>query len=109
MIDDKISNDVNEKSAVGGCAQFDYEQEVETPLDIDWEDTIATQLLELLTQNSIAKGGYSEEIDERVILRSGLYYGSRDVVSNVIDGALALLSRKKTFDISRPGRFIKLS
>ncbi|KAG5605955.1 hypothetical protein H5410_027447 [Solanum commersonii] len=102
----------------GGCPQSDAEQEMETPPDIDWEDTITTQLLELLTQNistifqnavkRIAKCGYSEEITERVILRSGIYHGSKDVVSNVVDGALALLSREKVFDIGRPVVFAEL-
>ncbi|KAK4732173.1 hypothetical protein R3W88_025161 [Solanum pinnatisectum] len=96
----------------GGCPQSDAEQEVEMPPDTDWEDTITTQLLELLTQNlstifqsavkRIVKCGYSEEIAEWVIMRSGLYHGSKDAVSNVVDGALALLSRGKDFDIGRP-------
>ncbi|WMV47517.1 hypothetical protein MTR67_040902 [Solanum verrucosum] len=101
-----------------GCPQSDAEQEVETPPNIDWEDTTTTQLLELLTQNlstifqsavkRIAKCGYSEEIAERVILKSGLYHGSKDVVSNVVDGALALLSRGKVLDIGRPVIFADL-
>ncbi|KAH0738684.1 hypothetical protein KY290_037389 [Solanum tuberosum] len=101
-----------------GCPQSDAEQEVETPPNIDWEDTTTTQLLELLTQNlstifqsavkRIAKCGYSEEIAERVILKSGLYHGSKDVVSNVVDGALALLSREKVLDIGRPVIFADL-
>ncbi|KAH0641188.1 hypothetical protein KY285_037774 [Solanum tuberosum] len=100
------------------CPQSDVEQEVETPPNIDWEDTTTTQLLELLTQNlstifqsavkRIAKCGYSEEIAERVILKSGLYHGSKDVVSNVVDGALALLSREKVLDIGRPVIFADL-
>ncbi|XP_055811847.1 putative E3 ubiquitin-protein ligase RF4 isoform X2 [Solanum dulcamara] len=95
----------------GGCTQSDEEQEVEMPLDIDWEDALTSQLLELLTQNlstifqsavkRIAKCGNSEEIAERVILRSGLYHGSKDAVSNVVDGALALLSNEKVFDNGR--------
>ncbi|KAK4716282.1 hypothetical protein R3W88_014620 [Solanum pinnatisectum] len=56
----------------------------------------------------ISKCGYSEEIAERVILRSGLYHGSKDVVSNVVDGALALLSREKVFDIGRHVVFAEL-
>ncbi|KAH0633937.1 putative E3 ubiquitin-protein ligase RF298 [Solanum tuberosum] len=101
-----------------GCPQSDAEQKVETPPNIDWEDTTTTQLLELLTQNlstifqsavkRIAKCGYSEEIAERVILKSGLYHGSKDVVSNVVDGALALLSREKVLDIGRPVIFADL-
>ncbi|KAH0634976.1 hypothetical protein KY284_037762 [Solanum tuberosum] len=96
----------------GGCPQSDAEQEVEMPPDTDWEDTITTQLLELLTQNlstvfqsavkKIVKCGYSEEIAEWVIMRSGLYHGSKDAISNVVDGALALLSREKVFDIDKP-------
>ncbi|TMW85793.1 hypothetical protein EJD97_022490 [Solanum chilense] len=94
------------------CPQLDAEQDVEILADTDWEDMINTELLELLTQNlsiifqsavkRIVKCGYSEEIAELVIMRSGIYHGSKDVVSNIVDGALGLLSGEKVFDIGTP-------
>uniref|UniRef100_A0A3Q7HJH7 PIR2-like helical domain-containing protein n=1 Tax=Solanum lycopersicum TaxID=4081 RepID=A0A3Q7HJH7_SOLLC len=35
-------------------------------------------------------------------MRSGLYHGSKDAVSNVVNGALALLSRENVFGICKP-------
>ncbi|XP_059298016.1 putative E3 ubiquitin-protein ligase RF298 [Lycium ferocissimum] len=85
-------------------------QGVESLQHADWDDTIACQLMELLFHNlsatfrsaikRIVECGYSEEIAERVVLRSGLYHGSKDVVSTIVDGALALLSREKELDTS---------
>ena len=56
----------------------------------------------------IANCGYSQEIAKRVILKSVLYHGSKDFVSNVDDGALDLLSRKKVLNIGRPVVFADL-
>uniref|UniRef100_A0A3Q7I6X0 PIR2-like helical domain-containing protein n=1 Tax=Solanum lycopersicum TaxID=4081 RepID=A0A3Q7I6X0_SOLLC len=56
----------------------------------------------------IVNCGYSEEIAKTFILKSGLYHGSKDVVSNIVDGALALLSRKKVLNIGRPVVFADL-
>ena len=41
-------------------------------------------------------------------MKSGLYHGSKDVVSNIVDGGLALLSRKKVLSIVRPFVFADL-
>ncbi|KAK4351698.1 hypothetical protein RND71_031011 [Anisodus tanguticus] len=85
-------------------------QGVESLQHADWDDTIACQLMELLFHNlsatfrsaikRIVECGYSEETAERVVLRSGLYHGSKDAVSTIVDGALALLSREKELDTS---------
>ena len=48
------------------------------------------------------KCGYSVKVAEWVIMRSGLYHGSKDAVSNVVDGALALLSRENIFGTCKP-------
>ena len=56
----------------------------------------------------IVNCGYSEEIAKTFILKSGLYHGSKDVVSNIVDSALALLSRKKVLNIGRPVVFADL-
>lgn len=107
LLEKKLQSTLNQlKSLDGGC-----QQGVERSADADWEEPITCQLEELLSQNlsatfrsavkRIVECGYSEEIAERVILRSGLYHGTKDTVSNIVDGALALLSREKDFDTSR--------
>nr|XP_016482982.1 PREDICTED: putative E3 ubiquitin-protein ligase RF298 isoform X2 [Nicotiana tabacum]XP_016482983.1 PREDICTED: putative E3 ubiquitin-protein ligase RF298 isoform X2 [Nicotiana tabacum]XP_016482984.1 PREDICTED: putative E3 ubiquitin-protein ligase RF298 isoform X2 [Nicotiana tabacum] len=99
-------------SLEGRCHKSNEKQGVETLQHADWDDTIACQLMELLFHNlsatfqsaikRIVECGYSEEIAEWVILRSGLYHGSKDAVSTIVDGALALLSREKELDSSTP-------
>ncbi|RAL43528.1 hypothetical protein DM860_012669 [Cuscuta australis] len=77
----------------------------ETSQEADWDDPIACELEKLLTHNlhatfqtavkKIVECGYSQEIAESVVLRSGLYHGIKDAVSNVVDGALDLLTKEK--------------
>ncbi|MCD9559556.1 hypothetical protein HAX54_017558 [Datura stramonium] len=119
LLEEKLKGSLNEiESSNGGCPQSNEIQEVERSPDADWEDPTTCQLQELLSQNlsaifqsavnRIAECGYSEEIAERVILRSGLYHGKKDAVSNIVDGALALLSREKDFDTARHPVFADL-
>ncbi|CAA2935100.1 E3 ubiquitin- ligase RF298 [Olea europaea subsp. europaea] len=49
----------------------------------------------------IVECGYNEETAEWVVLNCGIYHGRKDAVSNVVDGALALLKREKEFNIPR--------
>ncbi|KAI3472684.1 hypothetical protein Pfo_030833 [Paulownia fortunei] len=84
------------------------EQEVEEYQQADWDDPIACQLEELLTNNlfatfcsavkKIVECGYTEEAAEWAVLNSSLFHGSKDGVSNVVDGALAFLKREKEFN-----------
>ncbi|KAL3517525.1 hypothetical protein ACH5RR_020114 [Cinchona calisaya] len=87
------------------------EQEVEKFEQDEWDDPVVCQLHELLSNNlletfcsaikKVVESGYSSEIAEQLILRSGLYHGTKDVVSNAVDGALAFVSREKELEISR--------
>ncbi|MCD7463498.1 hypothetical protein HAX54_050736 [Datura stramonium] len=109
LLEEKLRSTPNEVGLLEGrCHQSNEKQEVENLQHADWDDTIACQLMELLFHNlsatfqsaikRIVECGYSEEIAELVILRSGLYHGSKDAVSTIVDGALALLSREKELD-----------
>ncbi|CAN4113663.1 unnamed protein product [Withania somnifera] len=111
LLEEKLQSTPNEVGSFEGrCHQSNEKQGVETLQHADWDDTIACQLMELLFHNlsatfqsaikKIVECGYSEEIAEWVILRSGLYHGSKDAVSTIVDGALALLSREKELDTS---------
>ncbi|XVF32651.1 hypothetical protein REPUB_Repub17cG0100800 [Reevesia pubescens] len=76
----------------------------------DWDDPIACQLEKLLLSNlctifgnaikKIVECGYKEDIVEKAISRRGLYQGGKDLVSNVVNDALASLKRGKEGDIS---------
>lgn len=87
------------------------EHEVEEPDQDEWDDPVVCQLQELLSSNlletfrsaikKVVESGYSSEVAEQLILRSGLYHGTKDVVSNAVDGALALVSREKELETSR--------
>lgn len=111
ILEEKLRSTPNEVGSLEGrCHQSNEKQGVETLQHADWDDTIACQLMELLFHNlsatfqsaikRIVECGYSEEIAEWVILRSGLYHGSKDAVSTIVDGALAFLSREKELDTS---------
>ncbi|CAN4101941.1 unnamed protein product [Withania somnifera] len=111
LLEETLRSSPNEVGSLEGrCHQSNEKQGVETLQHADWDDTIACQLMELLFHNlsatfqsaikRIIECGYSAEIAEWVILRSGLYHGSKDAVSTIVDGALALLSRENELDTS---------
>lgn len=111
LLEEKLLTTPNEVGSLADrCHQSNEKQGVETLQHADWDDTIACQLMELLFHNlsatfqsaikRIVECGYNEEIAKWVILRSGLYHGSKDAVSTIVDGALALLSREKELDTS---------
>ncbi|CAH9115177.1 unnamed protein product [Cuscuta epithymum] len=82
----------------------DEKSDIETQ-EADWDDPIACEIEKLLTHNlhatfqtavkKIVECGYTQELAESVVLRSGLYHGIKDAVSNVVDGALDLLTKEK--------------
>lgn len=94
------------------------EQEVEEDQQVDWDDPIVSQLEELLKSNllaifcnavkKIADCGYTEEVAEWAVLNSSLFHGSKDAVTNVVDGALALLKREKEFNMHKHPVFQEL-
>ncbi|OMO98369.1 E3 ubiquitin-protein ligase [Corchorus olitorius] len=69
--------------------------------DADWSDLTEAQLEELVLNNldaifksaikKIVACGYTEEIATKAVLRSGLCYGCKDTVSNIVDNTLAFL------------------
>ncbi|KAK8565434.1 hypothetical protein V6N13_020541 [Hibiscus sabdariffa] len=76
----------------------------------DWDDPIACQLADLLSENMrpifqnaikrIVECGYEESIAKKAISGRGLYQGGKDLVSNVVNDALASLKKGKGEDIS---------
>ncbi|KAA8548547.1 hypothetical protein F0562_000186 [Nyssa sinensis] len=83
--------------------------------DADWSDLTETQLEELVLRNldtifksaikKIVACGYSEEVATKAVLRSGLCYGCKDTVSNIVDNTLAYLRNGQDIDPSREHYF----
>ncbi|KAM1829067.1 hypothetical protein ACFX1X_022281 [Malus domestica] len=79
--------------------------------DADWSDLTETQLEELVLSNldmifnsaikKIVACGYAEEVATKAVLRSGLCYGCKDTVSNIVDNTLAYLRSGQEIDPSR--------
>ncbi|XP_074587453.1 putative E3 ubiquitin-protein ligase RF298 [Curcuma longa] len=78
--------------------------------DVDWSCLTESQLEEILLNNldtvfraaikMITFHGHTEEVATNAVLRSGLCYGYKDTVSNVVDNALALLKSSQELDSS---------
>ncbi|XP_059299038.1 putative E3 ubiquitin-protein ligase RF298 [Lycium ferocissimum] len=83
--------------------------------DADWSDLIESQLEELVLSNldtifksaikKIAACGYSEETAEKAVLRSGVFYGLKDIMSNIVDNTLAFLCSRQESDASMEHHF----
>ncbi|KZV30461.1 hypothetical protein F511_33722 [Dorcoceras hygrometricum] len=83
--------------------------------DADWSDLTESQLEELVLSNldaifrsairQIIASGYSSEVSNKAILRSGLWYGCKDMVSNIVDNTLAFLRSGQDIDQSREHYF----
>lgn len=79
--------------------------------DADWSDLSESQLEELVLSNldaifksaikKLVACGYPEEVATKAVLRSGLCYGSKDTVSNIVDNALAFLRNGQDVDVLR--------
>ncbi|KAK9288273.1 hypothetical protein L1049_016723 [Liquidambar formosana] len=79
--------------------------------DADWSDLTETELEELVLSNldtifksaikKIVACGYTEEDASKAVLRSGLCYGCKDTVSNIVDNTLAFLRNGQEIDPSR--------
>ncbi|KAL9142811.1 hypothetical protein ABFS82_14G195900 [Erythranthe guttata] len=73
----------------------------------DWDDPIACRLEELLTKGlsaifcsamkKLVENGHTKETAEWAVLNCSFYHGSKDVVSNIVEGATELLKLKKNF------------
>ncbi|KAG8373016.1 hypothetical protein BUALT_Bualt12G0127100 [Buddleja alternifolia] len=83
--------------------------------DADWSDLTESQLEELILSNldtifksamkKIIANGYSEKVARKVILRSGVWYGYKDMVSNIVDNTLTFLRSGQEIDPSREHYF----
>ncbi|PIN07984.1 putative E3 ubiquitin ligase [Handroanthus impetiginosus] len=79
--------------------------------DADWSDLTESELEALVLSNldtifrsaikKIIASGYGEEVATKAILRSGLWYGCKDTVSNIVDNTLAFLRSGQEIDPSR--------
>ncbi|KAJ1428815.1 Zinc finger, RING-type [Sesbania bispinosa] len=91
------------------------ELELDELHDADWSDLTEAQLEELVLINldtifksaiqKIVACGYTEDVATKAILRSGICYGCKDTVSNIVDNALAFLRNGQENDPSREHYF----
>ncbi|XP_073301556.1 putative E3 ubiquitin-protein ligase RF298 isoform X2 [Primulina huaijiensis] len=87
------------------------EEEDDDLPEYDWEEHRALHLEGLLTSNMLAifenaikkvvECGYNEVAAGWAVLNSGLSRGSKDVLSNIVDGALNLLKTEKECNIPK--------
>lgn len=83
--------------------------------DADWSEFTESELEELVLTNleaifksaikKIISSGYGEEVATKAILRSGLWYGCKDIVSNIVDNTLAFLRSGHGIDHSKEHYF----
>ncbi|KAJ6802745.1 putative E3 ubiquitin-protein ligase RF298 [Iris pallida] len=76
--------------------------------EADWSDLTETQLEETVLSNletifrtavrTIASYGYAEEVAADAVLRSGVFYGCKDTVTNIVENALAVLRSGQELD-----------
>ncbi|XP_075654403.1 putative E3 ubiquitin-protein ligase RF298 [Castanea sativa] len=107
-------------SSAAGAAEFGpsrprEELEADEFQDADWSDLTEAELEELVLSNldaifksaikKIFACGYTEEVATKAVLRSGLCYGCKDTVSNIVDNALAFLRSGQEIDPSREHYF----
>ncbi|XP_057547473.1 putative E3 ubiquitin-protein ligase RF298 [Amaranthus tricolor] len=104
---DSLKLDLGLSSAnIGSSGEVDSscpidETENDVFQEVDWSDVTERQLEELILSNldviyksairKIVACGYTEEVSTRAVLRSDLCYGSKDIVSNIVDNALVFL------------------
>ncbi|XP_009352164.3 putative E3 ubiquitin-protein ligase RF4 isoform X2 [Pyrus x bretschneideri] len=112
---DGLKFDLGLSSAVvpseGSPSRPREELEADEFQDADWSDLTETQLEELVLSNldmifksaikKIVACGYTEEVAAKAVLRSGLCYGCKDTVSNIVDNTLVYLRSGQEIDPSR--------
>ncbi|XP_057957874.1 putative E3 ubiquitin-protein ligase RF298 [Malania oleifera] len=116
---DALKLDLGLPSAAGlsevGPSRTKEEIEADEFHDADWSDLTESQLEELVLSNldtifksaikKIVACGYTEEVATKAVLRSGLCYGYKDTVSNIVDHTLAYLRNGQEIDPSREHYF----
>ncbi|PQP99918.1 putative E3 ubiquitin-protein ligase RF298 isoform X2 [Prunus yedoensis var. nudiflora] len=112
---DGLKLDLGLSSTVGssevGPSRPREELEADEFQDADWSDLTETQLEDLVLSNldtifksaikKIVACGYAEEVATKAVLRSGLCYGCKDTVSNIVDNTLIFLRSGQEIDPSR--------
>ncbi|XP_022952723.1 putative E3 ubiquitin-protein ligase RF298 isoform X1 [Cucurbita moschata] len=91
------------------------ELEVDEFQDVDWSDLTEAQLVELILCNldtifkaaikKVVASGFTEEVAIKAISRSGICFGCKDIMSNVVDNTLAFLRSGQEIDQSREHYF----
>jgi len=82
--------------------QLQEEEDLEGLPEADWNEITESQLEDLLLTNldtiyksaikKIAACGYTEDVTLKAVLKYGRCYGSKDILSNIIDNAMAYFS-----------------
>lgn len=82
--------------------QLQEEEDLEGLQEADWNDITESELEDLLLSNldtiyksaikKIADCGYTEDVTLKAVLKYGRCYGSKDILSNIIDNTMAYLS-----------------
>uniref|UniRef100_A0A1D1YYQ8 Putative E3 ubiquitin-protein ligase RF298 n=1 Tax=Anthurium amnicola TaxID=1678845 RepID=A0A1D1YYQ8_9ARAE len=93
------------------------EPDMEEFQEADWDDLAEAQLEDLLLNNldtifktaikRITSNGYTEEFATKAVLRTGLCYGSKDTLSNIVDNTLKLLKNGPEVDSSSKDHFFE--
>ncbi|KAK9076144.1 hypothetical protein SSX86_004477 [Deinandra increscens subsp. villosa] len=83
--------------------------------DADWSDLTESQLEELVLANldtifksaikKIVSFGYTQEVATKAVLRSGLCYGCKDAVTDIVNNTLAFLRNGQEVDSLREHHF----
>lgn len=97
-------------SEVGSSEPREEVETTEEFHDADWSDLTESQLEELVLSNldtifrsaikRIMAFGYNEEIATKAVLRSGICYGCKDIVSNIVENTLGFLRSGQDVDSS---------
>lgn len=110
---DGLKLDLGLSSAVSdvGTSRPREETEADEFEDADWNDLSEAQLEELVLSNldtifksaikKIVACGFTKEVATKAILRSGLCYGCKDTVSNIVENTLAFLRSGQDISSSR--------
>ncbi|KAJ0035114.1 hypothetical protein Pint_24977 [Pistacia integerrima] len=104
-----------EVSSEVGPSRSREEIEADEYQDADWSDLTESQLEELVLSNldaifksatkKIVACGYTEEVATKAVLRSGLCYGYKDTVSNIVDNTLMFLRNGQEINTLREHYF----
>ncbi|XP_019450737.1 PREDICTED: putative E3 ubiquitin-protein ligase RF298 isoform X2 [Lupinus angustifolius] len=102
-------------SCEAGPCQPKEEVEADEYDDADWSELTEAQLEELVLSNldaifksairEIVACGYTEEVASKAVLKSGICYGCKDTVSNIVDNTLPFLRKGQEDYPSREHHF----